>query len=211
MFRNNAGTAPSVTRAAVQQDIADANERLAQSTIRIVATIDMGGAADPGVALPAGPGISFADGFDCVTVRGAGGLHADETGVFGLKDADANSIDVFYVQNFSAPAIALVGTRGRAYPSLLAGGNALYPNNVIVGSGAAGGGDPHNLAHEIMHILLNAFHRAGEPLTAVFRGNTTLSKAVGGTKRIGPYPDATTAGVGTGDTGTIRGNTEALP
>ena len=34
---------------------------------------------------------------------------------------------------------------------------------------------------------------------------------VGGTKRIGPYPQAATAGVGNGDTTTIRGNAENLP
>ena len=71
---------------------------------------------------------------------------------------------------------------------------------------------PHSLslAHEIMHILLNAEHRLGEPNTALFKV-TSVNTDVAGTKRIGPYPDAATAGVGNSDTATIRSVAEALP
>ncbi len=64
-----------------------------------------------------------------------------------------------------------------------------------------------------MHILLNHFHRVSpyDPDTALFRGGTTLSKAVGGTKRIGPYPDAASASVGNNDTHDIRQTAENLP
>ncbi len=207
----NLTNSPSVSRTQVETDVSDANERLAQSGIRLVATIDMGGGGDPGLVLPTGAGINWTNGFDGITINGSGGLHAEETALFGSKDSDANTIDVFYVDVFSSAMIALVGDRARAYPSFLAGGNSLYPNNIAVASTASGGGFPNTFAHEVLHILLDDAHRANEPDTALFKGGTTTSKAVNGTKRIGPYPDAAAAGVGNGDTSTIRGHAEALP
>lgn len=73
-----------------------------------------------------------------------------------------------------------------------------------------------------MHILLNIFHRPGEPGTALFHGNTSSNKDVSGTKRIGPYPDAAVAtytpmpgltihGIGNSDTTIMRANVETLP
>ena len=43
------------------------------------------------------------------------------------------------------------------------------------------------------------------------RGPATLGQSVNGTKRIGPFPDAANAGVGNGDTSTIRSHAESLP
>ncbi len=197
VFRNNAG-APSVTRSQVLTDIADANERFAQANIRVIgASINMGGAGDPGVIQPA----ALADGF----TSGFGALTADETAVFRHRDGSVNTIDVFYVETLTN-----VGGRGRSYPAAFYAA-AASRNSIVIGSASAGGSDPHNLAHEMMHILLNAAHRTSEPATAVFRGGTTRSKSVTGTKRIGPYPDATAAGVGTDDVRDIRANAEILP
>ena len=61
------------------------------------------------------------------------------------------------------------------------------------------------LAHEMMHVLLNAKHRE-DPKTALFFGEATDGKPVTGPKRIGPYPDA--AKVGNRDTTTIRRTAE---
>lgn len=199
VFKNNAGNA-CVTRAQVEQDIADANERLAQATIKIVPTFDFGGSGDPGVTQPA----ALNDGYT------AGALlnppNDDEQAVIAFKDNDPNTLDVFYVENLTNS-----GGRGTSYPKARnLSGDSKYNNWVVINNGSAGGGDPHNLAHEIMHILLNAPHRA-DPSTALFRGGTDYDKNVNGTKRIGPYPDATAAGVGENDTNTIRTNAEVFP
>ena len=92
-------------------------------------------------------------------------------------------------------------------------------SNWIVLSSEVPGNFPNTLPHEIMHILLNTFHRA-DPGTALFHEQTSPNKNVSGTKRIGPYPDAAAAiplpgfpipGVGQADTTTIRANAETLP
>jgi hypothetical protein len=209
VFQKNAGGGPSVTRAQVETDIADTNERLAQSTIRLVPTIDMGGAGDPGVPLPGG----LANGFDPSPNQIVTMLSADESAVLPFKDANpagANTIDVFYVEILNG-GVAF-GTRGMSYPaSANATGDARNTNWIVIGSGSAGGGDPHNLAHEIMHILLDRGHRNNEPSTAVFKSVTTMGKDVNGTKRIGPDLGSANAGVGFNDTSTIRGKAENLP
>jgi len=197
VFTDANGT-PCVTDAQITRDIDDANERLAQSGI--VFQRSNGNAADR-LAQP----TSFSDGYSS-----SGGYVTigtpDERAIAPLKDADANTIDVFYVHLLNTD-----GGRGASYPVVRNNsGDPKYNNMIIVNAGSAGGGDPMNLAHEIMHVLLNSAHR-GDPNTAVFKGGTSLNKAVGGTKRIGPYPDATTSGVGQSDTTTIRQNAETLP
>jgi hypothetical protein len=117
-----------------------------------------------------------------------------------------NTIDVFYTPDFCAAALAMRVDRGRSYPAFMSGGAVRYRNNIVMSRLRA----VFTLPHEIMHILLNAGHRA-DPPTALFRGGTTIDKRVDGTKRIGPYPDATAAGVGTTDTTTIRDHAESLP
>ncbi|MDQ3622823.1 MAG: fibronectin type III domain-containing protein [Verrucomicrobiota bacterium] len=197
VFKNNAGD-PSATRQQVETDIADANERFAQSAIRIVPTFEFGGEGDPGVDQPA----PLTDGF--TPSPRLNPPSDDEVAVAALKDADANTLDVFYVETIPE-------ARGSAYPAVRnLSGDPAYNNWVVVVGSSSGGGDPFNLAHEILHILLNSGHRE-DPPTALFKAETTESKEVGGTKRIGPYPDATSAGVGEDDTPTARENTEVLP
>lgn len=203
VFRNVAGTAPVATRAAVDSAMAVIGERMAQAGIQIdVRGVNMGRAGNPGVALPAGAGIAWGNGFDAVTT-GAVALHAEEVAIFGLKDADVNSIDIFFTPDLSPAAQALVGNRARSYPALIASPNPIFRNNIV----ATAHRGPLSLAHEVMHILLNRGHRAGEPATSLFRGGTTLN-IVGGTKRIGPFPGA---GVANADVTTIRAVAEIIP
>jgi hypothetical protein len=120
-----------------------------------------------------------------------------------LKDGDGNSIDIFYVDELLSPAGNPV--RALAYPTdRNATGNAAYARFIVVGPTRS----VLSIAHEPMHILLNRGHRT-DPSTALF--HPTSNKAVNGTKRIGPYPDAAAGNVGNGDTVTIRAATETLP
>jgi hypothetical protein len=192
-----AGT-PARTRAEVQADLDTCVERFAQACIRLnVLNIDMGGAGDPGVALPA----ALAGGYTR-TNGDIVNLHPSEAAVVALKDADVNSIDVFYVDTITNTSRA---TSYRASRNKT--GNPNAQNFVIMSRGAG----VLSLPHEMMHVLLDSPHRANEPATALIRGGTSATKAIGGTKRIGPYPDAAAAGVGNNDTTTIRNHAEALP
>ncbi|MFY0576258.1 hypothetical protein ACN28S_19565 [Cystobacter fuscus] len=132
---------------------------------------------------------------------------AHETAILAYKDSNANTIDVFYVER-----LLNSGGRGTSYPKARnQSGNPLNSNWVVMSSATAGGGYPNTLAHELMHVLLDTAHRPNEPATALFRGGTTPNKSVGGTKRIGPYPGAASAGVGNSDVTVIRANAETLP
>jgi hypothetical protein len=199
VFQRPGGAAPARTRAEVEADLANVNERLAQAAIRVdTVNIDMGGAGDPGVALPA----ALAGGF----TESSGGLitvlNAQEQAVVALKDANPNTVDIFYVDTITTVPTAT------SYPHVRnTSGNAAAQNFVVTSRGA----NVFSLAHELMHVLLNSPHRANEPATSLFRGGTTPNKSVGGTKRIGPYPQAAAAGVGNADTTTIRNAAETLP
>ena len=198
VFQNAAGQA-CVNQASITRDIDDANERLAQAGLRIKPTFDFGSGGHP---IPQ----SLQDGYD-----GSPSVinlpTADERAVTEKKDGDANTVDVFYVEKMNTN-----GGRGTSFPAARNGtGDQRYSNLMVVSATASGGGDPFNMVHELLHVLLNSPHRNGEPATAVFKGGTSLNKNVGGTKRIGPYPDATNAGVGQSNTTTIRQNAEILP
>jgi len=200
VFRNQAGSDPAVTRAVVEADIATINERLAQSTIRVdVLSIDMGGAGDPGVALPAALG----NGYTPTAESPITAFTADELAVIALKDADDDSVDMFYVDE-----ITIADVRAVSYG--VARNNTGNPagDNFIVISGTER--QVLTAAHECMHILLNEPDRPNAPGTSLFKSGTTVDKRVDGTKRIGPYPDAATSGVGNGDTDTIRDHAEVL-
>jgi hypothetical protein len=205
VFQNNLGL-PSVPRAQVLIDIANANERLAQSTIRLVAEpndIDMGGAGDPGFPQPA----ALSDGYTYSPPPVLLPPSADESAVLPFKDGDDQTIDVFYIGS-----LITSGAAGTSYPEIRnLSGNLGWKNWFVIASWASGGSQPNVFAHEVMHILLNAGHRDQglEPVTALFRQVQTTG-IVGGTKRIGPYPPAALS-VGNGDTTTMRAAAETLP
>lgn len=209
VFKNNAGN-PSVTRAQVETDISDANERFAQSTIRLVANINMGGAGDPGIEQPA----VFSNGFTDPEPLALLFPNEDAQAALEEMDNDNNTVDVLYVETVD---ILGVGARAVSYTHSFNGtGNQKYSNWIVMSSVNAGGGKPHTLPHELMHILLDNSHRTSpgpnDPPTALFRGGTTLNKSVGGTKRIGPYPDTAVQGAaGNNDTIMIRHRAETLP
>jgi hypothetical protein len=194
-----AGPGPARTRAFVTADLANVDERLAQSCIRLnVVNINMGGVGDPGVALPA----ALAGGFTESSGGLIAALNAQEAAVVALKDANPNTVDIFYVDTITTVPTATSYPRVRNTTA-----NTNAHNFVVTSRGA----NVFTLAHELMHVLLNSPHRANEPATSLFRGGTTPSKIVGGTKRIGPYPQAAAAGVGNADTTTIRNVAETLP
>ena len=206
VLRNKDGD-PTVSKAQVLADLEKVNERFAQSTIRIAdsATIDMG-VGDSGVVLP--PGVNWADGFDQgnFPLR-AGSVSPEEQAIAALNDNDPKTIDVFYTDSRIEAGkpftyIANVNlTKDRR-----------YSNNIIMNPEPS----PFTLAHELMHVLLNKGHRMRsatefqEPSTALFHG-VSSDDVVNGRKRIGPYPDAVTAGVGNGDTEKIRLHASVLP
>lgn len=193
VFNNNAGAA-CVTQAQVDQAVSDADERLAQAGIKIKYETTLGKAMPPDLS------DGFAGALGVMTIP-----TADERAVIASKDSDANTIDVFFVETMLTD-----GGRGGAWPRARNGGSDAKYNNWIVIASQTPGNFPNTLPHEIMHILLNSPHR-GDPNTAVFKGGTSPNKDVGGTKRIGPYPEATAAGVGQDDTTTIRASAEILP
>ena len=157
--------APVLSRAEVEADIARANERLAQSTLRVkiaMGAINMG-PGDTGVSNP----LELLDGF-----MSAGGIGSrrycdanvfieyeeDEFALVGhftgvpprLMDWDPNSIDVFYVWKYG------IGAQGRAgctyMPLINATGRTHDDHFVVIGAPAKG---DLTLSHEIMHSLLN--------------------------------------------------------
>jgi hypothetical protein len=212
VFRNAGGTGPGVSRADVEYDILRANQRLAQSTIRLkVVEIEMGGAGDPGVPRPA----PLQDGtFDGNTQSQILALTLDEAALVAAKDGDPNSIDVFYVGPFGPATAAVWGPYAVQYRAARnRTGNANAKNFVVIGPRTAQlrSDEPFVLPHEMMHILLDAPHRRNEPITALLYVRLGLRTAVGGAKRIGPNPEAEVAGVGNTDTSVIRVHAERLP
>jgi hypothetical protein len=191
---------PSATSAQVDELVAEVNERFAQVGIELDVIKDFGSGAT-GITRP----TSILDGFD-----GASGTltspTTDEQDLVALKDGDSNTVDVFIVETMNT-----TGGKATAYSSSRnVTGFSQYSNWAVLSSSIVGT-SPNTFAHELMHILLNhAGHRA-DPATALFNGTPSTTKAVSGTKRIGPYPDATTATVGEDDAITMRANAENLP
>ncbi|MBP9225459.1 MAG: hypothetical protein KBF76_16430 [Verrucomicrobiales bacterium] len=190
----------SATAAQIEQEIATLDERFAQCGVKMKVTEKI-----LGVALPS---VFSTGGF----TRGSAPIQlptADEREALNHLDADNNTVDFLYVPDLNDGLGN--GVRATAYNAWRNGtGIAAFKNFVVVGPSRS----ELSVAHEMMHILLNLPHRmsAGgawlDPDTALFHG--TNSKAVHGTKRIGPYP-ATGSSVGNDDTTTIRTNSEQLP
>jgi hypothetical protein len=168
--------------------------------------INLGGHGDPGVVLPPALLSGYIMALLVYGTSPEQGLPtAAENAVTFLKDADVNSIDIFYVETIQNPA-------GRRFPgyariaTMNKTGNDVFQNFIVLSKTRK----ILTIAHEIMHILLSDVHRPGEPDTALFNvtRNDTRSDS---TKRIGPYPDAEATGIGSRDTETIRANAETLP
>jgi hypothetical protein len=218
VFRNQADTAPSATQAQVETDLRLANERLAQSTIRIVTTmIDMGGAGSPGIPRP----TAFYDGiYNASQVFPIAYHTTDERALMTMLDGNAaNTIDIFYVGCEIGPGYP-ADTYALAYGAFT-NAEAAAPDAkkfiAVIKHIGQRPDAPYVIAHEMMHLLLNRGHRDMEPENSVFHGVQTNGDHVqDGRKRIGLYLGETSSGpvntsVCDGDTGTIRNWAETLP
>ncbi len=220
VFQNANGTGPVLSKQEVLDDIQSVNERLAQATIRLklIGEINMGTDGN-GVPL-VGKQAVLRDGF---LVGGAAILNPWELAVTELLDSEDNdTVDIFYVNVFQDNQVVCDSGRiaTRHANSYAVGGNKTgdeQNQNFIVIAATRG---PLTLPHEFMHILLNIPHRKGgssdpcaseDPETALFHAPQSRDKSVGGTKRIGPYPDARAVNVGTKDTFHMRNKAEKLP
>jgi len=136
-----------------------------------------------------------------------------------FKDADVNSVDVFYLDKVYYPESG-GGAGGAAY---IASGNDTgdnaYQNLFYIAANQSPTSNPPwpdaiSFAHELLHILLNTGHREAtgnaDPPQAIIHGTAPNSLAVDGTKRIGPFP-TDTDGAGDEDTATVRSSAKELP
>lgn len=180
---------PAVSQGEVTADLDRVDERLAQATIRVLRppAIDLGGGQ--GRALPG----ALLDGYrpNRSVVRNP---TPSERALVELKDGNAATIDVFYVEEVLGSAVAT------AYPPVRnRSGDPRLVDFAVVG---ARGKRPFTLAHELLHILLDSAHRAREPSISLFRSPTSGTNRVRSTKRVGPNRST---GVGATDTQIVRG------
>ncbi len=194
-----------ITDAKVNELVNNANERLAQSGIRLKRTQDTVEVIEP-PSKPAddvGPAYTYDQNYRDGHISGHLTSPSEDEIAFSLsKDGDSNSIDIFFVKHI-VPAVAIA-----YYSSQNKTGNPALSNFIVISSDAV---RPFTVAHEIMHILLNQGHRNLEPSTALFYSPTSQFKTTAGKKRIGPYPQSKTNNVGDDDTTTMRANAETLP
>lgn len=202
--KDEAGNA-CVTDAKVNELVDNANERLAQSGIRLKRTQDTVEVIAP-PSKPAddvGPAYTYDQNFQDGNVSGnLTSASEDEIAFSRSKDSDSNTIDIFFVKHV-VPSVAIA-----YYSSQNNTGKPALSNFIVIDANAA---RPFTMPHEIMHILLNRGHRNFEPSTALFYSPTSQFKTTAGKKRIGPYPQSKTNNVGDDDTTTLRANAETLP
>jgi hypothetical protein len=204
---------PSASPIEVETDLNTVDERFAQSGVRVrrPVEIDWGGGA-AGRTGPTGRVLSSAllNGYtfsEPSSQPPGPPPTASEKAVASLRTAVPNVIDVFYVRSLFSESDPNAPMPGCARAALINHtGDPRLQNFAVVSSARK----VFTVCHELMHLLLNAGHRDGEPSTALF--NVTLdSKAPNSTKRIGPNFDAATARVGVFDTAEIRKSVEDLP
>jgi hypothetical protein len=194
----------SIARSQIVGDVTRIEERLAQSAIRVKRpyAIDRG----PGLYGYPCPGLWLAGdaAFDAQPVLIPAPVPQFFNAAIPYISGDRNVLDILYLGSGVG-----TGALATAYPAARnLSGNPTLSNWIAVNS-AASRADPLTMPHELMHILLNSPHR-GDPTTALFYASST-GPGVTGTRRIGPYPDAASAGVGFTDTRTIRVAAESLP
>jgi hypothetical protein len=202
--KDEAGNA-CVTDVQVNELVDNANERLAQSGIRLKRTQDTVEVIDP-PSKPAddfGPAYTYDQQYqDTETLEPPS---EDEVAFSRSKDNNSNTIDIFFIKQFKD---TVDGAAMAYYPVRNMSGQPVFNNFIVISATAV---RPFTMPHEIMHVLLNRGHRNLEPATALFYSPSALNKAVYGKKRIGPYPQSTAANVGDDDTTTMRTNAENLP
>src|SRR5690606_22807012 len=124
---------------------------LAQAGIRLnVLSVNMG-QGDGGVNFPAGQGADYSDGFDATLAGVITATTSDENALFSLKDADQDSVDVFYV-DFSTATEGAFGVRGFQFrKGRNQTGDIRNQNSLVMSSNR----EVFTLPHELMHVLLN--------------------------------------------------------
>lgn len=198
----------SVTLGSINADLDTVDERFAQAGVRLRRPVsinigDGNGVLNNAALLLAAPFI----------ISDTPAVHDPtpyEQAIVTFKDSSLNTIDIFYGHTFSDVTGDPSLYAAISYPaSLNQTGDNRYKNMILMNAGGAHG--DLTLAHEMMHILRNSGHRSADPETALLYPTSPVGKDVGGPKRMGPYPDAKTAGVGQDDTEVVRSNAEVLP
>jgi hypothetical protein len=200
-----------VTDATVDEFVATANERFAQAGIRLKRSQDTVEVIEP-PSKPAdsvGPAYTYDQEYQYGTIdpvaRRLTSPSEDEIAFSLSKDADQNTIDIFFIKRFksSVPVRAL-----SYYSALNATGNSAISNFVVISSERV---QVFTMPNEIMHVLLNRDHRDFEPFDSLFYSPTSEVNMVMGTKRIGPFPQAEIYNVGNDDATVMRSTAETLP
>jgi hypothetical protein len=177
ILRQAAGGAPVIDQADVENDLKIAQERYAQTGIKLTWSINI---SDP----PAG--VDLADGLTEFTSNTP---TVEEKALFdGLGTASSNDIQVFYV-NFLHPA---PGSKGEAFPPSYFSlpNDAQYTNNVVMSASQRG---PFTLPHELGHILLNDESHDSESIR-LMRNGTSLTNGLSESKRISSSQEQTMQG-----------------
>jgi uncharacterized delta-60 repeat protein len=215
VFQRALGSEPVFAKHEVEQLLAQADRRLAQATVRIRYVLNVGPDGN-GVAL-SGAGAHLLDGFtpkrDAI-LSDVNEPTDDEKAIVTFKDADPNTIDVFFVEHIvHETGIGVAYTASRNNMKNLDGTpNTAYQNFIVIERLVAEEDKQRTLAHEVMHVLLNRGHRdSSEPADSLFyRSSATDSNGRLRAKRIGPF--ALPGGfMSEDDTRMIRDKAEVLP
>ncbi|MEI6736612.1 MAG: hypothetical protein WCL31_06820, partial [Actinomycetes bacterium] len=168
ILRNKAllnGGVPVILQADVEADLKIAQERYAQTGIKLEWSITT---EDP----PAG--VNLVDGLSEYSAPGS--PTSEETALFDgtFVTATQDDIQVIYVNNFSpAP-----GSSGEAF--WRAAFSAPLSDNVII---SASGRKPFTLAHEVGHLLENSGNHVSSTVN-LLRSGTSTSNSIGASKRL---------------------------
>jgi hypothetical protein len=205
-------TTPVLTRAQVATRLEATDQRFAQATIRLArdeqgnVPLDMGGEGDPGKPLPSAMLDDFTRSPNPHTLAT---LTDEEKAIVGYSDGDDDSIDAFIVRRITKQEDGTEVGGNAFIKAQNQTGDAAYQNFVIIRAA----NHRFTLAHECMHVLLDAGHPRAmpdDPDTSLFYA-VAPSSGVGGTKRIGPYPNDGPGSNATNDTHEIRETVESLP
>lgn len=167
---------PAATPDSVREDVARVNERYAQATVQVSPDSSFGfGARNQGCPLPGG----LLDGFKKSSETLITAPNASERALVAERDKRDGTLDVFYVEKVFGH------DRATAYPpSRNKSGIAGFSGFAVLDASSR---KPFTLAHELLHLLLDAGHTpGGEVRTSLFRGTTSARNTVDATKRIGP-------------------------
>jgi len=235
VFQKPDGSGPVVPRQIVEQDIATANERLAQAGLRVKVVNEagmLGGNGDRGFPLPPSlvggyvlgqyetvpettpDGSRWRRRYHVALSEQENALVVGDKNYPKLMDEDPDSIDVFYVDRRKD------GGGAHSYPARANRTRNASAMNFVVFPADPSVRYAYTLPHELMHILLNDEHRtigvgysADEPDVSLFFPSESKENTLDGAKRIGPFPysNEAAADLVKQDTFVIRNSAFMLP